>query len=426
MLNIKKYYFLFKDKGLFHIFGSNIINNIIQFFTGIMIVNLISKPDYGIYTYAYNIISFFLLMRGLGIVTGMLQFCSESKTSEEMFEIFKFSFIKSNVINGIISIILLIYALFTSNIILEARLYLIFMVGLPLAQGLFDYSMTYFRIKMQNRQFSYLNNLNSIFYFFFSIIGAKFFGIFGIIIARYFAYILCFIISLFWAKNDLLKIFNAKKIECYKAVSIFKYSLTVCASNSLSELLYLLDVFLIGVFIANSSIIASYKVATQIPNALIFIPSSIMVFIYPYFAKNRNNIPWLKENIKKIFLGLAVINGCISIALFILAPLIIEILWGNKYIDALPVFRLLAINFFFLGTFRIPCGNILAMVHKVNVNLLISIITGISNIVLDVYLIQVWGSIGAAFATMFVVLLSSGLSAMYLFKYLNSNEREGN
>ncbi|MEG2342521.1 MAG: polysaccharide biosynthesis C-terminal domain-containing protein, partial [Bacilli bacterium] len=70
--------------------------------------------------------------------------------------------------------------------------------------------------------------------------------------------------------------------------------------------------------------------------------------------------------------------------------------------------------------------NILAMVHKVNVNLLISIITGISNIVLDVYLIQVWGSIGAAFATMFVVLLSSGLSAMYLFKYLNSNEREGN
>ena len=56
----------------------------------------------------------------------------------------------------------------------------------------------------------------------------------------------------------------------------------------------LLDVTCINHFIGDPAIVATYKVATQIPTALTFIPSSIMVFIFPYFVEHNDNPHCLK------------------------------------------------------------------------------------------------------------------------------------
>lgn len=68
-------------KGFFYIFSSNVVNKIIQFASGIFLVRLLSKEEFGIYSYAQNILSFFLLFSGLGVTSGMLQYISE--TSED-------------------------------------------------------------------------------------------------------------------------------------------------------------------------------------------------------------------------------------------------------------------------------------------------------------------------------------------------------
>lgn len=116
---------------------------------------------------------------------------------------------------------------------------------------------------------------------------------------------------------------------------------------------------------------------------------------------------------------MALINGVICIGLIITAPLIISILWGKEYMDALVPFRILAVNYFFLGTFRITCGNVLAMLRKINVNFIISVVSGISNVVLDVILIKFYGSVGATIATLLVVILSGGIAFPYLIFYVN-------
>ena len=59
--------------------------------------------------------------------------------------------------------------------------------------------------------------------------------------------------------------------------------------NALSQLLYLLDLFVIGIVDPQETIIASYKVATVIPTALIFIPNSLVIYIYPYFAEHKDD-----------------------------------------------------------------------------------------------------------------------------------------
>ena len=70
------------------------------------------------------------------------------------------------------------------------------------------------------------------------------------------------------------------------------------------------------------------------------------------------------------------------------------------------------------ATLRIPAGNILSMIRKVKVNLYISIISGIANIILDIVLIKLWGSVGAAIATILVVIISSVIAVNYLIIYL--------
>ena len=419
MEDIKGKINLLIQRGLFHIFGTSIVNNIIQFLTNIFIVHLVSKNEYGVYTYANNIMSFFLLVRGLGLVSGLLQFASEESSVEERIKIYKYTLVKGNQINILLSIGLLLWSIFGYVKLDSSRIYLGAMAIVPILQWMFDYVTSIFRIKQNNIWYARITNINTVIYFFCSVIGAKMFGVMGIIIARYFAFIASILIAFIYLKEDIRAMCLVKGKQYRQSKVLMKYSVTACASNSISELLYLLDVFLIGVFVGSPAIIASYKVATQIPTALNFIPSGIMVFIYPYFASHNKDMEWIKKNYRRVIGVLAVVNGVISLVGIILAPFIVKLLWGDTYSDAILPFRILMFNYFVSGTLRIPCGNILAMLRKVNVNLIVSIVSGICNIIFDIILIKLWGSVGAAIATLLVVFVSSFISLPYLIFYVN-------
>ena len=178
------------------------------------------------------------------------------------------------------------------------------------------------------------------------------------------------------------------------------------------------------VYIKDPQVIASYKAATLIPSALTFIPLGIITFIYPYFAENNFNYKWIKEKTLVLFKILGVVNGIISVTLILLAPWIIKLLWGVEYIDSLIPFRILAFNFFLSGTFRIPAGNILAMLKNVKINLIVSIAAGTTNIFLDILLIQKLGAEGAAIATVLVVMLSVVISMPVLLYKIKSLKKE--
>lgn len=70
-------------KGLIQIFSANVINKVVQFITIAFLTQIISKEDYGSFTYAQNLMSFVLLFEGAGVTTGILQYCSVSKDSKE-------------------------------------------------------------------------------------------------------------------------------------------------------------------------------------------------------------------------------------------------------------------------------------------------------------------------------------------------------
>lgn len=127
---------------------------------------------------------------------------------------------------------------------------------------------------------------------------------------------------------------------------------------------------------------------------------------------------------KMLFKVLGIVNLAISIILIAFAPLIIHILWGAEYMDSLAAFRILSFNYFISGTFRIPAGNILAMLKNVKVNLVVSVFAGTANIFLDIFLIKRLGAEGAAIATVLVVFISVAISMPALLYKMKQLKKE--
>lgn len=247
---------------------------------------------------------------------------------------------------------------------------------------------------------------------------AKTVGIVGYIVALYCKYIISFTLSKFYLHEDN-SYFSKSGISNGFKKEIIRYSIVCCLTNFASTIMMLVDVTCVNYFVGDPSVVATYKTATQIPTALLFVPSSVIVFVFPYLAEHNKDLLWLKNNVKKLNLAVVAVNVIIGIVVYILAPFIVRILWGERYLDAVEVLRILVLNFVVTGTFNKVYGNLMVVVKKVNVNLAKTIVFSVLNVILDTIFIKYYGSIGAAIATLIVSIGSSIFSYAYYRLWLS-------
>ena len=399
--------------GFFHIFGGNVINKVITFISGIVLVHILTKPEYGIFTYAWNIYGIVFLFSGMGLDSSMLQLSSEHGGDVDYTQrICSYSVKFGLLFNSLLSLALLVIGLFVPLKIESGRALIIALCLLPLIQFLYSMLSVYLRSQKRNKEFAKLNVINTSICFIVSVGAALLFRAMGLVFGHYAAAIVSVAIGILCFKVRLYSKNSSGIGDDKKA--LLQIGLIQMVNNGLSQLMYLLDVFVLGIVDPNETILASYKVATIIPTALTFIPQSLMVYIYPYFAEHKNDRRWCMHRYKQVVLGLGAFNFFISFVLVVAAPLFIRLIFGEEYLDAVPVFRLLSINYFISGTFRIVSGNLLVTQRRLKFNLLIAIVSTVTNIIADYFFIQWWGSMGAAYATVLVVVISSVMSTVRL------------
>lgn len=399
--------------GFFHIFGSSVANKIVAFLSSVVLVRILSKTEYGAFTYAWNIFSMVLLLNGFGMETGVLQICSERSGDEKYAKRVCNSGSRFGLkFNILLTVILLIIGAFIPLKINGAKEILFLLSLLPMVQLMYGLTTGYLRSQKRNHDYAKLTVINTVMVFCVSVGGAFVFREKGMVLGYYVANVGSILLGFFWLRIRLIS--RDDQLDQHDRKALISISFVSMCNNGLSQLMYLLDVFVLGLLIPQEILLASYRVATIIPMALTFIPLSLVTYLYPYFAEHRNDGKWCLDRYKKILLGLGTVNAVISVGLFILAPFVIELLFGELYIDAVPVFRILSINYFFSGTFRILSGNLLITQRKLKFNLLVALVSGCVNVIADIILIRFYGQMGAAIASVFVVIISSGMSTTYL------------
>lgn len=415
---IKKLY----ETGFFHIFSSNVINKILLFCNGIFIVRVLSKESFGVYSYSQNLLSIFLLFSGLGINNGLLQFASKSN-EEEKNEIFKFTFRLGLIINIILTGIVILYCIFGDFKIKEGKEILLYMSGFPIFTIIIDSFLIYWRAELKNKEMSVLSTINTLSTVIFMVIGGYLYELKGVVLGKYIGFILVMLVILKYNSLKKTKQYLKKsKINFSLKKEIIKYSLSAQINNSIVSFIHMIDILSIGILIGDKNILATYKTANIIPFGLEFIPSAIMVYIYPYFAKNNKNIQWIKENYIKILKVLIGINFIIVTINIGFGKMIIINIFGKEYLDSIRIFKILCIGYFFTGSFRVLGANILFALQKPKYNIYSSIIASITNIFFNIFFIKKYGSIGAAYATLIVLIIWS--IVINYFIYINLKWRK--
>ena len=412
---------LFKS-GFFHILGSSFINKCIAFVTNILIVRFLTKHDYGVFTSAFNVFFIVFLFSGLGITSGILYFCSKNISRDEKTSYYKYSLKFGLFSELILSLVLLLYGLFANVGIEESRYYIIGLALLPFAAFFFDYYSIILRAEKDNKKYALLLNLNSVFYAVFGVAGALLGGVWGTIIGRYVAYIISDIIGAMYCRQYISK-WNIL-LEKAEQSDLLKYSVKAGITSALNVILYRIDIYVITIIVADASILASYKVGTALPENVNFIPQCIMVYYLPVFIQNLADTDWIKRKTKEIYLFVGAVSLAIGAIMIVFAPLIIRIIWGEAYLDAVPCLRILSVSFMLLSTFRMTSTNILLALKRTGYTMFVSIITGLANIVLDVVMTVRYGSIGAAYATLMVTVLASLLSFPYTIYIIYSGKKK--
>lgn len=413
--------------GLGHIFGANMINQVIAFASSFILIRILSKSEYGIYAYAFNIYSFFALANGFAMESACLQKCSEVESDSGKADAYlKFGIYFGSGFNILIGGVIVFSALcFTFSLKHVDQMLLLFGI-MPLVTTLFNCIQTYFRYNLLNVEYSKCSVINTALILLGSVAGAYLFRAAGLILFRELAMLLSVVIGIVVYHFPVTRIIRSAKISLAEKMDMIKLAAISLVNTATGQLLYLIDVFLIGLIISDELIIASYKTATIIPNALLFIPSALVIYIYPYFARNQKDKVWVKEKFFLVLKYFAAFNALISVILVLFAPLIIRILFGSQYLDAVLAFRILSVSYFFSATFRKIIGNLLVTQRKLNVNFWVGIMEALLNMISNWVLIHLFGPTGAAVTTLIICLVSSIVLMLYFVQYLNREIKKGN
>lgn len=83
---IKKQIYGLRRKGFFSIFISSAASKVITFIGGMIIVRIMSKEDYGSYTYVINCLGVLTILNDFGCAQATMQLCSEYNKDKKKYE----------------------------------------------------------------------------------------------------------------------------------------------------------------------------------------------------------------------------------------------------------------------------------------------------------------------------------------------------
>ena len=412
--------------GFFSIVFSNTLVKVVAFLGGTILVRVLNKNDYGVYSYVMNAIGFLFVLGDMGTGMATLQFTQENYKDKAKFKAYSAWGLKMTFVFSFFPVLCVIMSPFYYPFTVEGAKELVVMLfALPFINNLNTFFQTNLRVHLQNNKFAILNIVSIVIHYTVLLPLAFEFGVTGAVLANYGYGLLTLLVAVIINRKNIYAGHKYTKIISREEKKhFFKLSVPTQLNSMISQIMVLIDVFMVGLFFSDSEVIASYKVATTIPSACSFIPTSIMVYAVPYFSRNKDNTKWLNKNFKKLIAMTSSLCLLICLVGIGTAKWVIPLVFGEQYVDAIICYVILLIGFVFSGGLQTPSVNILYTQRKVKINLIITISCGMLNVIFDVIGIKYYGSVGAAIATTMVNIIGAAFAFLYAIIILKKNERE--
>ena len=397
----------FKQSGIW-IASSFFVSKIAAFLLTLFMARILSKEDLGWVMYGLNYLGFFIPFVGFGSSHGALRYAAIEKENEEKQKIITYSFSYGLIFNVLLSLIMLVLAfviLGNGNQLLIVSLFMIRLFGV----FLIDQAKSEVRGFHNNKKFGQIEIYSNILLLVSAVFSTYFFGVKGYI----FSLCLSPFVVLFFHRFRIS--FDRTQFKNFTEKSFWKFCVTMAFTNQVSELIFLLDVFFIGIFLDNSAV-AHYRIYSIIPFNLFFLAALFFQTAYPKLCENHQNNQYQLQflfNFWKLMVPITILIFAVS---YFGAEYILT-LFGNDYAENPKVFKILIVASISVLLLRTPFGYLLASKGKSIYNLIAALISILSLLVLIKPTISNFGIEGVAWLSL-VNLFFIGIFQMISYFYL--------
>jgi len=416
-LNLLKNYiqsFISKSGGA--IFSASIAARILSLFASWIALQFIPNKELGVVLFAYNIIVFIMPIGGLGLHQSLLRYGSLLKTNKEKNNLFLYTLEKGFFASIIIIVVVSLVSLLIPFQFKNTCFYVMFLSLTILPMYLFELMKIQFRLQHNNKLFAQTEIAFTVILTLSVTILSYFFEEKGYALAL----LLTPVISVCYFIRKIKMKFTRKIKLPFKYLPFWKYGIFASLSNVVTQLLFVIDLLLIGYLMNNSEMVTIYKYISLIPLSLLFLPRVFINTDFVTFTENIRNKKYIVNYIKSYMLLFSLISVLTCVFFLLFSGSILNLFEPNFDVHN-ETFLILIFGICGILIFRGLFGNLLSSIGKAHVNFYITSVALIINITSNYYLIPELGIKGAAI-TSAVLMWFTGLSSAILF-WLYYNKR---
>ena len=409
---LKTYISNFLSRKGSYVFIATVLARIFSFIASWLALKLISNEELGVVLFAYNIIVFLIPISGFGLNQSLLRYGALLKSKEEKNSLFLYVLSKGVLASFVLIALIILSSFFVPFKFENTQLYVIILSFIILPSFIFEIIRAQFRLQHNNKSFAYTEFSHSIILLLSVFILSYFFQEIGYTIALLATPLLTSLLFI----NKLNIDFSSKIKLTITNFSFWKYGFFASLSNVVTQLLFVIDILLIGYLLEDTEMITNYRYISLIPFSLLFLPRVFIATDFVAFTEKIYDKNYIVNYIKSYMLFFLIVSFILLSFSFIFAEQILSILDSN-FTQFVDTFLILMFGIVGIYIFRGLFGNLLSSIGKAHINYYIASFALIINVITNYYLIPKYGIRGAAI-TSAILMWFTGIISLIWFWHL--------
>jgi len=413
---LKNYIQNFVSRSGNYILSASIVSRLLSFVASWVALQLIPNKELGIVLFGYNIIVFIIPIGGFGLHQSLLRFGSLLKTNKEKNSLFRYTFFKGIWATFILIFILLLASIFINFKFENTKYYLAFLSIILIPAYIFELIKIQFRLQHKNKLFAFTE-----------IIFTSILTISVLILSYYFkekGYAMALVLTptlsvLFFIKKFKSDLLFKEKLTIINR-KFWSYGIFASFSNVVTQLLFVIDILLIGLLLNDAEMVTNYKYISLIPLSLLFLPRAFINTDFVAFTENIYNKKYIIEYIKSYLSLFTILSIGFCVFFGVFSGFILNLFDAN-FTQYKTSFLILIVGVCGILIFRGLFGNLLSSIGKAHVNFYITSVALLINVFSNYYMIPKYGIKGAAITSASLMWITGIVSAIVFWKLYSNH-----
>ena len=399
----------FLNRSGSYVFLATILGRILSFIASWIALKFIENDALGVVLFAYNIILFVIPISGFGLHQSLIRYGALAKSSEDKDSILAYVF-KKGIIACLVLIAIVISISLFINFKFENTLFYVVLLSFTIIPSyLLEIIRAQFRLQHNNKSFAFTEGVQSIILLLSVLLLSYLYKELGYAIALLLTPLLTSIIF-FKSLNINNLIYKKTKVINFQ---FWKYGFFASLSNVVTQLLFVIDILLIGFILSNTEMVTNYRYVSIIPFSLLFLPRVFIATDFVAFTEKIYDAQYIFKYIKSYVLFFTVVSILVLLFSWLFSVEILGLL-DKEFTQFSDTFIILMIGICGIFILRGLFGNLLSSIGKAHLNYYIATLALVINICANFYLIPKYGIKGAAI-TSAILMWFTGLLSYLLF-----------